>query len=739
MASFFNKLYGLISKINKNNIKIKEDVEKKSQDSFVVEENDSAISQLSEDSILEIKKKNSQYLKIAFEKILDILNKKISKNALYDSVTQMEIIDTSFIQKAAKNAGILTEIRKINISDVKVGPAILLMNMAKSVVYIDENKLYNPEIQIEEDFNPSLLVEEYTGYAMFFYEEDLNITSFLKKNNFLFSGVKNFKHYFIEILILCFFINIFGIVYPFYSMNVYDRIVPNYAIDSLIVLSVGVMLLYLFDFVFKIVRSYIIDYISFNVGKEVDELLLYKLTKSKSPGANLPDGVKQNLFKELAVVREFYFVRFIPALIDMPFLILFILVLLLISPLVAIVPIIASVVVFVVSILLQVPLQQSNSSLIKEEQNRSSFLSEHVNSIEMLKLFNATGYKLGIWRRILDKTYRSNFNYNLWVSVSGNFSAFVMNIVFVIVMIVGVVEIIDGNMTTGALIAASNLASKIMAPVIGFANLIVRYRSVNFTLFNLQKIINLPMEDEMKTGLSQKGPLKGEIEFKDVTFFYPSMKSNILYKCSFAIKKNEKIGIIGKTGAGKSTIMRLILGMDFPNSGNVLFDKIDSNYINVNEIRANIGYLPQKSNFFAGTLRDNILMGKKVDEADYINACEKSGVKLITENAMMGDDMLIAEQGRNISGGQQQIIGLARALIGDPPIIVMDEPTNGMDSKLEAFFMENVKKIVANKTFILITHKASQLVLVDRVILLDKGKIVIDDSKNKVSELLKNK
>ena len=195
MASFFNKLYGLISKINKNNIKIKEDLEKKSQDSFVVEEDDSAISQLSEDSILEIKKKNSQYLKISFEKILDILNKKISQNALYDSVTQMEIIDTSFIQKAAKNAGILTEIRKINISDVKVGPAILLMNMAKSVVYIDENKLYNPEIQIEEDFNPSLLVEEYTGYAMFFYEEDLNITSFLKKNNFLFSGVKNFKHY----------------------------------------------------------------------------------------------------------------------------------------------------------------------------------------------------------------------------------------------------------------------------------------------------------------------------------------------------------------------------------------------------------------------------------------------------------------------------------------------------------------------------------------------------------------
>jgi hypothetical protein len=131
LASFFNKLYGLISKINKNNIKIKEDLEKKSQDSFVVEENDSAISQLSEDSILEIKKKNSQYLKISFEKILDILNKKTSQNALYDSVTQMEIIDTSFIQKAAKNAGILTEIRKINISDVKVGPAILLMNMAE--------------------------------------------------------------------------------------------------------------------------------------------------------------------------------------------------------------------------------------------------------------------------------------------------------------------------------------------------------------------------------------------------------------------------------------------------------------------------------------------------------------------------------------------------------------------------------------------------------------------------------
>ncbi len=682
---------------------------------------------------------NKKGLKICFERALLALDKVISQEVLYsDAIIKDDVISSKELIAIAKKIGLTVELRRVNIFDIKTGPCILLLKSSSYYLFLGDKKAFNPSTREEEDYDSGKLSEDYIGYALFFSEEDLSVSTFIRKTSFLFSSIKNFRPIFIEILVMTFFINLFALIAPFYTMNVYDRVIPNYAIPTLFVLSIGMIIVYLFDFVFKLIKGYLTDYISFNIGNEVDQVLLNKLLSAKAPGINISNGAKTALFKELSMVREFYFSRFIPTLIDLPFLTLFFLILLFISPLVALVPFIASIVIFIINILLQVPMQNSYHKMMGEEHSRAGMMVEVISGGESIKTFNGVGKVLSRWNRVLDKTYRSNFLYNFWASVATNFSMTVMNIVTIIVMIVGVFEISSNVMTTGGLIAVSTISSRIMTTVIGFSGMIVRYKSIQNTLKHLEKIVNSPMEGDTESN-GKKGPFKGDIVFKDVTFFYPGLQSPILNKCNMHISPGNKVAIIGKTGAGKSTITRLLLGLDFHNNGQILIDDIDINHIHIAELRANIGFMPQKSYFFQGTLRENILMNNtSISEERYRQACDMAGVDLVTKLSHRGDDMVIQEQGKNLSGGQQQIIALARAIINNPPIIIMDEPTNGMDTGLEATFMENTKKYIKDKTFILVTHKPSQLSLVDRVILLDNSTIVVDDTKEKVLELLSN-
>ncbi|MDR0483730.1 MAG: peptidase domain-containing ABC transporter [Alphaproteobacteria bacterium] len=677
-----------------------------------------------------------KYLKVAFERVLKNFDKNTSEEILYSGMpVQDGIISTTDIIAIARKIGLNVEMRRINILDIKTGPCILMLKNNASYAFLEGNKGFNPETGQEEEYKPAEIIKDYIGYALFFFEEDLTVSTFVKKTSFLFNSLSNFKPIFIEILVISFFINIFAIVSPFYTMNIYDRIVPNHAISTLFVLSFGMVLVYLFDFAFKLIKSYLTDYISLNIGNEVDQVLLDKLLAMKIPIA-MSNGAKTSLFKELSMVREFYFSRFIPMLIDLPFLSLFFLLLIFISPWIALVPFIACIFIFVINILLQVPMQNTYHKMMMDDANRTGMLVEVVSGSESIKIFNGIGKVLYKWKRVLDKSYRTNFSYNLWVNIAANSSMTIMNIVTVVVVIVGVFEISGNAMTTGGLIASTTVSSRIMSTIIGFSGMVVRYRSIQNTLKHLEKIINAPMEDDTENN-GKKGPFKGNITFKDVSFFYPGLTAPILNKCNLNIQAGSKVAIIGKTGAGKSTITRLLLGLDFHNNGEILIDDIDINYIHVSELRSNIGFMPQKSYFFQGTLRENILMSNTdIPEEQYQKACEIAGVSLVTKLSHKGDDMMIQEGGKNLSGGQQQIVALARAIINNPPIVIMDEPTNGMDTSLEAVFMENTKKYVKDKTFILITHKPSQLSLVDRVILVDNSTVVIDDTKEKVIEIL---
>lgn len=681
---------------------------------------------------------SSVSLKKSFEEVIKVFDKHLSQEAMYSNVVLGEDgkLSPADLFSVAKNLQLRSEMRRINILDVKYGPCIFLLKDSKHKVLLNDNQLFDPETGEYSTFNPKDIIEDYIGYTLFISEEELTLSSFIKKTSFLFESIKSFKPIFIEVVVMSLFINLFAVVSPFFTMNVYDRVIPNYATSTLFVLAFGMILVYIFDLIFKMIRGYLVDYISLNIGNEVDQVLFSKIMLAKAPGLSLSNGAKNVLFKELSMVRDFYFSRFIPTLIDLPFLILFLVILLFISPWIALVPFIAAIIVFVINILLQVPLQQSHSKMVAEDQNRGSLLVEAIAGEETIKTFNALGKFLFRWRRVLDKSYRTTFAHNIWFNFSSNFSIFVMNIVVILVMVIGVFEITNNVLTTGALIASTTIASRIMTNIIAFSAVVVRYRSIQNILRYLESVVNAPMEGDVQN-LGKRSPLKGHIEFKNVAFFYQGLKTPILYKCNFNIQPQSKVAIIGKTGSGKSTITRLILGLDFHNEGQILIDDININDIQINELRSNIGFMPQKSFFFRGTIRENILMNNiAVSEEQYQQACKLAGVDIITSLSNRADDMLVLEQGRNLSGGQQQIIALARAILHNPPIIIMDEPTNGMDTTLEATFVEKTKAYVKDKTFILITHKSSQLNLVDRVILLDNSTVIIDDTKEKVIELL---
>ncbi len=689
------------------------------------------------------KRDNSRYLKVSFAKVVDMFQVSVDQDVLFANISEAKnnIINTAFLAEAGKRADIRVEINRINLVDIKVNNCILLLKNGKNLVVVDEETVYDPEQDAYLEFDRQEVSRHYIGYAMFFHNQEFSVTEFLKKST-IFSGyVKSNIPMFLEILVLSFLINMFVIVTPFYTINIYDRVIPNNAIETLIVLSTGMALVYIFDFVFKVVRSYITDYVSSDIGNSVDKTLMEKMLGAKSSGITMSNGGKINLFKELQSIREFYFSRFIPSLIDMPFVVLFLFVLFIISPVMSLVPLVGVFIIFIVNILFQVPLQSSYGDIVRTDQSRVAFLSETVHSVDTIKLFNASGKRLTGWTRSLANYYKSSFKYSFTINTAAHLSLMIMNLLTIAILIVGVIEITNLAITVGALIAANTLGTRIVTPMVTFSGLVVRYRSIQQTLLYVQKFMDQPAEDYGLNNSSKKGPFKGGVQFDKVGFIYPNNKLPILSKCSFDIKPKEKVGIIGRTGAGKSTITRLLTGLDFPNEGVIKIDGMELENINIVELRKSIGFLPQKSQFFQASIRDNILLSSKnVTKEQYDRACALSGVDMLKELSGRGDDMIIQEGGTNISGGQQQIIALARAIINDPPIIIMDEPTNGMDTTLEAKFMENVAKYVKDKTFILITHRATQLSLVNRLILLERGNVVIDDDKDKVlSKLTKSK
>jgi ATP-binding cassette subfamily C protein LapB len=302
---------------------------------------------------------------------------------------------------------------------------------------------------------------------------------------------------------------------------------------------------------------------------------------------------------------------------------------------------------------------------------------------------------------------------------------------------VGVYLIAERELTIGALVACTILTSRALAPLGQVAGLMTRYHQSKSALTTLNNVMQLPVERPPAKSFVHRSQIRGDIEFRNVTFSYPGQQTPALSNVSFRLGAGERVGLIGRIGSGKSTIEKLILGLYQPTSGSILIDGVDINQIDPAVLRRNIGYVPQDVVLFYGTVKENIMFSAPfADDAAMLRAAEIAGVTEFVHPSAQGFDLRIGERGEGLSGGQRQTVAVARALLLDPPILIMDEPTNALDNRSEEAFKAKFEKALPGKSFVLVTHRASLLSLVPRLIVLDNGRIVADGPKEQVMQAL---
>ena len=510
-------------------------------------------------------------------------------------------------------------------------------------------------------------------------------------------------------------------------MNVYDRVVPNQAYDTLWVLALGISLAFLLNFVVDTLREYFIDL----SGKKIDNLLSAQIfSKSLSTKMALKPksvGSYASIIKEFDSLRSFFSAATLVAFVDLPFSLIFIYVVWLIAGPLALIPLFCIPVVLVLALLQEIPLKRYMQKLYAANAQKNATLIESLTGLETIKSLAAEG--------VMQKQYEDNVSIasanaqslSLVNSVSRNLNKAIMQFVYIAVIIYGVYQIGANELTMGGLIAASILSSRALAPLAKAANLLSKLQQTLTAYQALDKIMQ--QEEELEEGKKYiKLPyFRGSVEFDGVSFAYPGEKKPIYHDLSFKIAPGEKVAIMGANGCGKSTLLKLLVNLYQPSSGSIRVDGIDLSYINPAELRQHVSYLAQDYALFYGTLRENITFAAPwLEDKNLLDVAQIAGVEKFIRGHEGGYEMPIHERGAGLSGGQKQSIALARTLFPDRSLLLLDEPTSAMDVQTEHAILRSLKSYCEDKTLLLVTHRVTLLELVDRVIVLDGGRIKYD-------------
>jgi ATP-binding cassette, subfamily C, bacterial LapB len=540
-----------------------------------------------------------------------------------------------------------------------------------------------------------------------------------------------------EVMLAAVMVNLFALASPLFIMNVYDRVVPNNAIETLWVLAIGTITVFGFDFLLRNLRGYFID----SAGKIADLKLAARIFEHvlgiRMAARPSSAGAFANNLREFESLRDFFTSATLVTLVDLPFVLLFIAVIWLIGGPVALVPGLAVPLVIAVGLLLQVPLNRVVRRTFKEAAQKHGILIESINGLETIKSIGAEGRMQRSWEQFVGATATSATRARFLSALGVNFSALAQNLATVGVVIFGVYLIGEGQMTVGALIACTIITGRAMAPLAQVAGILTRYHQARASYDALNAVMALPVERPQSARFLHRPSFKGALEFKNVSFAYPGQKIAALDGVSFTVRPGERVGLIGRIGSGKTTIEKLVLGLYQPDEGAVLVDGTDLRQIDPADLRRNIGCVLQDVFLFQGTIRDNITLGAPfADDGMVLRAARIAGVEDFIARDPQGFDRPVGERGENLSGGQRQAIALARALLLDPPILLLDEPTSAMDNSAENRLKQRLAGELGDRTLLLVTHRASLLTLVERLIVMDGGRIVADGAKDGVLKAL---
>lgn len=559
----------------------------------------------------------------------------------------------------------------------------------------------------------------------------------LFRHSWFWGTIYRYRGQYGQVLLASVMINVFILVSPLFVMNVYNRVVPNNAIETLWVLALGAITVYLFDFGFRLLRAYFVD----GVGRKVDVVVSGQLfqhvlgiqLKNRPASA----GSFANNVREFEALRDFFTSATLTALVDLPFSILFLVVIALLGGPLVLVPLVAVVPVVAVGLVLQVPLTRVMRSNFAVSAQKHGVLVEAIDGIETIKSVSAEGVIQNKWEQAVAIAARTGQQAHMLSAIGMNFTMFMQQIVTITLVIGGVYRIADNLLTLGGLVACTMLSGRALMPLAQVAGLLTRYQHARMAYNSLSQLMALPVERAPGRTFLHRGAIEGGVELSKVVFRYPGQQVAALDGASFRIAPGERVAILGRVGSGKSTVAKLVLGLYQPDAGNVLVDGIDVSQIDPADLRSRTGYVPQDVRLFYGSVRDNIIVANRGagDEA-ILKAARISGVDKIVSQHPAGYDLPVGEQGRRLSGGQRQAVTAARALLNEPKLLVMDEPTSAMDFATEQAYVNALLSFLPGRTLILITHKPTLLSLVDRIIVLDSGRVVADGPKEKVMQML---
>jgi ATP-binding cassette subfamily C protein LapB len=661
-------------------------------------------------------------------------------------------LPTSLFARAAARAGLSCKILRLPLEKIDLAtlPVILLLKGDAACVLLGwDNKNHSASLLFPEVaqgvivMSQTELLRRYTGIAIFSrpnfrFDKRAPESANVKQRHWFWGTFLAQIPLYRDILGAAFLINVFALAMPLFSMNVYDRVVPNFALETLWTLALGVFLMLVFDYFLRMTRGYFVDLAGSRIDIKLSALIMERVLGMRLSDRPASVGSYAATLRSFESVRDFIASATVTAIVDLPFALLFFFVLGWISWPLVMPPLVGMLLILMYSYVVQNKMHKLAETTFRASATRNATLVETLTAMETIKAHGAESQMQSKLEETASFLARTSAQLRLQSSSVINGVSTLQQLVNVVIVVIGVYLIHDGRLSMGGLIAATMLSGRAMAPLGQIVALLMQYQNAKTALSALEETMEKPGERSGEINFLHRASLVGAIAFDNVHFSYPGRTQEALRGVSFSIKPGDKVAVIGRVGSGKTTLQRLILGLYTPSRGAIAIDGIDLRQLDPADLRRNVGYVEQDAMLFYGTLRENIAIAAPyADDAAIFAAAEIAGLTEFANRHPQGFDLIIGERGESLSGGQRQGVAIARAVLLDPPVLLLDEPTGAMDFSSEMKFKERLRHYAQNKTMVVVTHRNTLLDLADRIIVIDEGRIVADGPYAKVIEALK--
>lgn len=656
----------------------------------------------------------------------------------------------ALLARAAARAQMSARLTKKALNEIPAAllPAILLLKDERACLLLkrDGDKVIVSHADLAGSSSEMTLDElsaEYTGVVclvrpQFRFDARAPEVVRTKERHWFWAAIMENRRLYRDALIAALLINVFAMAMPLFTMNVYDRVVPNNAVETLWVLAAGIGLVVIFNTLLSTARAHVVDSASKRVDVRLSAKIMERVLDLRMEGRPVSVGSFAANLKSFESIRDFIASATITTLVDLPFIILFLLALVWISPWMILPPLVAIVLILLISLAAQARMESLTLASYQASSQRNATLVEALTGMEAVKTLNAQGAVQRNWERSTEFIAATGGKLKLISSSATGFVQALQQLVSISVVIIGVYQAQESAISMGGIIAASMIAGRCLVPLGQVAGLLMQYQNARTSLASIDNYMNLPIERPHDADFLHRPVFTGALEFRNVTFSYPGAAQPALRNVSFKLAPGEKVGVIGRIGSGKTTLEKLALALYQPTEGSVLMDGVDTRQIDPTDLRRAIGHVPQDPHLFYGSLKHNLTLGAPhADDATVLHAANLAGVTEFANAHPHGFDMVIGERGESLSGGQRQSVAIARALINDPPLLLMDEPSSNMDHQSEAQLRRRLLAAGENKTILLVTHRTALLDLVTRLIVIDNGRVVADGPKEQVMDALR--